>query len=221
MTAAQDLTPEEIIEFWFPDGPEPEFDAHMAHWIWRMRGGANDEILAKFVEATELAAAGQYDNWAKTTHGRLALIILLDQFPRTVWAGSPAAYAQDPKALVLCLEGLDNGHFDALENVWYKSVFKLPMEHCECPEHLANLDRVIEIADKLIDEAPENLRECYVMGAGQPRKHRAVIAQFGRHSHRNDVLGRTSTPEELEYIAAGIFPHEVDLEDTMAQARKT
>ncbi|ALI57045.1 putative transmembrane protein [Celeribacter marinus] len=180
-------------------------------WSWRMRGGANDEIIAKYTEATERAAQGEFDSWADEPIGRLALIILLDQFPRTVWAGTAKAYAQDPKALHLCLEGLENGHFDALENVWFKSVFKLPMEHCECPNHLANLDRVIAIADQIKEDAPDNLKDVYEFAAGQPRKHRAVIAQFGRHSHRNEVLGRISTPAELDYISKGIFPHEVEL----------
>jgi len=207
-----EITPQGIINFWFPDGPNPELKQHMDFWMWRMRGGANNEILEKYVEVTERAAEGDFDNWASTPIGRLALIILLDQFPRTVWAGTTSAYSQDRKALALCLEGLDNGHFDALENVWFKSVFKLPMEHCECPEHLANLDRVIAIADQLLEEAPENLKGAYQFAAGQPRKHRAVISQFGRHSHRNKVLGRASTPEELDYIAKGVFPHEVDLD---------
>ena len=209
------LNPQEIIDFWFPDGPNPDPDTHVTLWMWRMRGGANAEILAKYTKATEQAAAGAYDDWAHTSLGRLALIILLDQFPRTVWAGSAAAYAQDPKALDLCLEGLENGHFDALENVWYKSVFKLPLEHCECPDHMANLDRAVAIADQIATEAPENLKDGYTFGTQQPRKHRAVIAQFGRHSHRNAILGRESSPEELAYIEKGEFPHETDLRELL------
>ena len=206
-----EVTPREIIDFWFPDGPNPEPKAHMDLWAWRMRGGANSEILSKYTDATESAAQGQLDSWAEEPLGRLALIILLDQFPRTVWAGTAKAYAQDPKALHLCIEGLENGHFEALENVWFKSVFKLPMEHCECPNHMANLDRVIAIADQIKEDAPDNLKDVYAYAAGQPRKHRAVIAQFGRHSHRNVILGRQSTPEELDYISKGIFPHENEL----------
>lgn len=206
-----ETTAREIIKFWFPDGPSPEPKAHMELWSWRMRGGANDEIIAKYTDVTERAAQGEFDSWADEPIGRLALIILLDQFPRTVWAGTVKAYAQDPKALHLCLEGLENGHFDALENVWFKSVFKLPMEHCECADHLANLDRVIALADQIMEDAPDNLKDVYEFAAAQPRKHRAVIAQFGRHSHRNEVLGRISTPEELDYIAKGVFPHESEL----------
>lgn len=207
MNIANATPPEEIIAFWFPEGPNPDPKRHLELWAWRMRGGANEEILAKYTEATQQAAHGGFDDWASTPQGRLALIILLDQFSRTVWAGTANAFAQDARALELCLEGLENGHFDALDRIWYKTVFKLPLEHCECPDHLANLDRAIAIADTLLEEAPGPLKELYQLGAGQPRKHRDVIARFGRHAHRNDILGRPSTPEEQRYIEEGVFPH--------------
>lgn len=206
-----DVTPDEIVDFWFPDGEKPTPERHMDLWVWRMRGGANDEILAKYTEVTQSAADGAFDDWALTPKGRLALIIILDQFPRTVWAGTAKAYSQDPKALALCLEGLDNGHFDALETVWYKTAFRIPLEHCECADHLANLDRAVAIAEKLAEEAPEYLKKGYLSGVQQPMKHRAVIASFGRHSHRNEILGRQSTAAELDYLAKGEFPHESDI----------
>lgn len=205
------IAPRDIIDFWFPDGPSPDPARHLELWTWRMRGGADAEILARFTAVTHAAAEGRYDFWAQSPIGRLALIILIDQFSRTVWAGTPRAYAQDPKALALCLEGLDNGDYAALENVWQKSTFKLPLEHCECPDHLANLDRAVRIAEQIQAEAPEGLRDFYAQGARQPRLHREVIAHFGRHPHRNAILGRTSTAEEADYLAAGNFPHQTRL----------
>lgn len=187
----------------------------MRVWNWRMRGGAHEEVVTRFSDLTRRAAAGDLDHWPDTPMGRLALIIIFDQFTRSVWAGTRRAYAYDERARDLCLQGLENGHFDALENVWQKSAFKIPLEHCECvdrADHLANLDIAISIADRMIDEAPENLRQVYELGAGQPRGHRAVIARFGRHPHRNAILGRDSTPEELDYIATGNFPHTTKLE---------
>jgi uncharacterized protein (DUF924 family) len=204
-------TPDDILGFWFPDGPDPEPEAHLAHWVWRMRGGSGPEVVARYGDLTARAVRGEIDNWADTPRGRLALIIVLDQFPRSVWAGTPAAFASDPNALAICLEGFDNGHFDALENVWFKSMYKLPLEHCECADHLAHLDRAIAVAEAAQAEAPDRLRKMYELGVEQPKKHRAVIAEFGRHSHRNAVLGRVSTPEELAYLAAGVFPHQTDL----------
>lgn len=176
-----------------------------------MRGGANDHIITKYTDVTQRAANGEFDRWAETPIGRLALIIILDQFPRTVWAVSPKAYAQDPKALALCLEGFENGHFDALPNVWFKTAFRIPLEHCECPDHMASLNRAVAICEQMAVEAPKNLRPGYQIGIEQPKKHRAVIAQFGRHSHRNGILGRKSTLEEQEYIDKGVFPHESEI----------
>lgn len=202
-------TPEDIVKFWFPEPRDVEPQAHIDLWEWRMRGGAHEEVIAKFTDLTQQAAAGSLDHWADTSVGRMVLIIILDQFARSVWAGTSLAFSCDEKARDLCLEGLANGHFDALETVWEKSVFKLPLEHCECPDHLANID----IADRMIEEVPEVLRKGYEFGAQQPRKHRAVIARFGRHSHRNAILGRASTPEELAHIADGVFPHETNMTD--------
>jgi uncharacterized protein (DUF924 family) len=204
-------TPEDVLAFWFPDGDTPERERHVDLWIWRMRGGAHDEVIARFSDLTERAASGALDHWAGTALGRLALIVVLDQFSRSVWAGTPRAFAQDRKALALCLEGLGNGHFDALPNAWFKTVYKLPLEHCECPEHLANLDRAVAIARRIAAEAPEHLRQGYERGAEMPALHRDVIAAFGRHPHRNAVLGRTSTPAEIAYLDKGDFPHQRDL----------
>ena len=89
--SAADLTPQEIVDFWFPDGPAPDLERHVELWTWRMQGGANEAIMESYVEVTERAAMGEFDRWSETPIGRLALIILLDQFPRTVWAGTPKA----------------------------------------------------------------------------------------------------------------------------------
>lgn len=211
----QDYSPQDIVAFWFPEGDAPSPDEHLRLWSWRMRGGAHDEVIARFSNLTTRAATGDLDDWAMSPLGRLALIVIFDQFTRSVWAGTPRAYSCDEKARDRCLEGLANGHFDALANVWQKSAFKIPLEHCECADradHLANLDIAIAIADRMIDEAPVNLRQVYEMGASQPRRHRAVIARFGRHPHRNAILGRDSTPEELAYLATGDFPHTTKLQ---------
>ncbi len=204
--------PADVVAFWFPEAADPTAEEHVRLWAWRMRGGAHEAVIARFTDLTERAASGALDHWADSAQGRLALILVLDQFTRSVWAGTPRACACDPKARDLCLEGLGNGHFDALPNVWQKTAFKIPLEHCECPGHLANLDLAIAIADRLIDAAPAQLRQFYAAAAQQPRRHRAVIARFGRHPHRNAILGRESTAAELDYLSAGEFPHTTRLE---------
>ncbi|WP_153451542.1 DUF924 family protein [Sinorhizobium fredii] len=197
------------MDFFFPERLRPDFDAraHGEYWKWRMRGGADDQIRAQFAEATEKATLGELDNWADDPHGRLALIIVLDQFPRSLWRGTPRAFSQDGKALALALEGYLNGHYDALETPWYKTIYNLPLMHCEGPDHLERLDRAITLGQEVLAEAPAHLRPGYAFAAEQPVEVRKVIAAFGHHPHRNAVLGRLSTPEEETYLAEGRFPH--------------
>ena len=200
---------DDILDFWFPEGSGVDIDAalHREHWMWRMRGGADAQVIARFTDTTERAARGEFDHWADDLHGRLALIVVLDQFSRSVWRDSPEAFAQDAKALALGLEGYRNGHYAALETPWYKTVYNLPLTHCEGPDHLERLDRAISLAQQILAEAPPNLKPGYQFGAEQPLEARKVIAAFGRHPHRNAVLGRTSTQEEEAYVAEGRFPH--------------
>jgi uncharacterized protein (DUF924 family) len=201
----------EVLDFWFPEGIGTDLTTHREQWMWRMRGGADAEIVARFSDLTERASRGECDRWAETARGRLALVVVLDQFSRSVWRDSPRAYAQDPKALALVLEGLGNGHYHALGQVWEKTFFTMPLGHCEGPDLLDRLDRSIALARAIYDEAPEHLKPVYEFSARQPVLHREVIAAFGRHPHRNRVLGRESTPEELAYLAKGVFPHQREM----------
>lgn len=200
---------DEVLDFWFPEGVNPDIDAktHQAHWFWRMQGGADDEIVARFSGLTEQAAAGGLDHWAQTPHGRLALIVILDQFSRSIWRDDERAFAQDPHALALAVEGLSNGHYAALEMSWFKVVHGLPLGHCEGPDHLQRLDRLIGLREEIAADAQVPLRPIYGSLVRQARDVRDVIASFGRHPHRNAVLGRASTPAEELYIAKGAFPH--------------
>lgn len=200
----------EVLDFWFPEGRSLQIDAptHQEHWFWRMQGGADAEIIARFAELTEQAAAGGLDHWATDPEGRLALIIALDQFSRSVWRDSPRAFAQDPAALALSLEGLANSHYAALPAPWHKIVHGLPLGHCEGSDHLMRLDRLIGLREAIAAEAPTQLQPIYRSLVKQARDVKGVIAAFGRHPHRNRVLGRQSTPAEDSYISKAQFPHQ-------------
>lgn len=200
---------DDVLDFWFPEGRalNVEAQAHHAHWRWRMQGGADAGIIVQFTNLTEKAARGDLEHWAQDPHGRLALIIILDQFSRSVWRDDTRAFAQDPQALLLADEGLSNGQYASLETPWFQIVSGLPLGHCEGPDHLRRLDQLISLREDIAAAAPIHLRPIYSSLADQAHEVRKVIAAFGRHPHRNEILNRKSTVAEEAYIAKGQFPH--------------
>jgi uncharacterized protein (DUF924 family) len=198
------VMPEDILAFWFPPGLDADEDTHRRQFQFWFGGGANPEIARAFAGTHEAAARGALDSWADNARGRLALIIVLDQFSRSLHGGSARAYAQDDKAIALALDGLARGFYRQLATAWEKTFFVLPLGHAE---QLAHLDRCIALADALIPQAPPQVRRLYEFSASQARGHRDVLARFGRQPHRNAALGRASTAEEQAYLAAGDFVH--------------
>ena len=200
---------DEVLDFWFPEGCALDVDpqAHHAHWRWRMQGGADNEIMARFADVTESAAQRQLDHWAQDPYGRLALITVLDQFSRSVWREYARAFAQDPYALSVVMSGLSNGDYSRLETPWFQIVFGLPLGHCEGPDHLQRLDQLIALRQDIAATAPTPLKPIYSGLVSQAGDVRKIIAAFGRHPHRNGVLNRKSTAEEEAYLAKGQFPH--------------
>ncbi len=205
----------DVVQFWFPEGTSLSIDAntHKEYWRWRMQGGADEEIRARFTELTTEGAAGGLNHWASLPEGRLALIIVLDQFPRSVWRGTSRAFAQDPAALALAVEGLTNGHYAALGPPWFKIVHGLPLGHCEGEDHLARLDLLIQLRTDIAAEAPAQLQPIYRSLVKQAGDVKQVIVNFGRHPHRNKILGRQSTAAENVYLAEGRFPHQRAFQD--------
>jgi uncharacterized protein (DUF924 family) len=197
-------TPEDILAFWFPAGLDVDEDIHRRQFEWWFRGGADRAIVDQYQPVLEAAGRGELDNWADLPRGRLALIIVLDQFSRTVYRDTARAFAQDDKALRLVLDGFERGHYTRLATVWEKTFFVLPLGHSE---QIALLERCVSLCEALVGEAPEHLRKVYAFSASQARGHRDVIARFGRHPHRNAVLGRTSTEAERAYLASGELVH--------------
>jgi uncharacterized protein (DUF924 family) len=129
---------------------------------------------------------------------------VLDQFSRSLYRDSAQAYALDDKAVGLAVDGLACGFYDRLSTVWEKTFFMLPLGHSE---QLALLDRCVVLADQLVEQAPAQLQRLYAFSASQARRHREVLARFGRQPHRNTALGRESTEQERAYLAAGDFVH--------------
>jgi uncharacterized protein (DUF924 family) len=174
--------PNDVLTFWRQAGPGK----------WFKKVAAFDEaIRLKFEPTHHRAARGEYDAWAETAEGALALLILLDQFPRNLYRGSAHAFATDPKARAIARAAIDRG-FDRQVEPALRSFFYLPFEHSE---DLADQDFCIAL--------------CAEAGEADSLKwavlHRDIIARFGRFPHRNTALGRVTTPEEQEFLDEGGF----------------
>jgi len=199
--------PDEVLSYWFPEGDifEADRETFGRQMQWWFQGGpeVDKEITERFGDVLEQARTGELDHWADTPRGRLALIVVLDQFSRNVYRGSPLSYAQDEKALELAIEGIDAGmdrELSSMERIF----FWMPLGHSE---KLAIQDRVVRHHEEEAANAPPHLRAMAEFGVSQARAARDVIARFGRHPHRNEILGRTSTSEELEYLRTETPPH--------------
>jgi uncharacterized protein (DUF924 family) len=175
-------TPNDILGFWRNAGPQK----------WYAKNHAFDEaIRLRFEPVHHRAARGEYDAWAAMPEGALALLILLDQFPRNLYRGSAHAWATDPKARGIARAACEAG-FHRQVDPELAQFFVLPFEHSE---DLADQDFGLAVAAELGD--PEILKWV--------RIHRDIIARFGRFPHRNPPLGRVTTPEEQAFLDDGGF----------------
>ncbi|WP_158756104.1 DUF924 family protein [Dyella sp. S184] len=184
MSAAGD-----VLDFWFAE-------ANAARWFVT-DAAFDEEIREHFGHSVDAAADGRLDGWTETPSGWLALLILLDQFPRNLYRGDSRAWAQDVKAQRVVLSGISRGDDRRLPPL--QRVFAyMPLEHAE------NMDLqqlAVERFGALCLEALQGQRERFEGFFEYARRHREVIARFGRFPHRNAALGRASTPEELLYLA--------------------
>ena len=195
---------EDVLGFWFPKQLSDEHAALVDQFKWWFGGGADAAVKERFTSVLEHAVRGELDHWSGEPRSCLALIIVLDQFSRSIYRNTAQAYAQDAKALALALRGIELGYLAALETPWEQTFFCLPLGHSE---ELTHLEKVVTLAEELVQWAPAKQRRILEHSALQARGHRDVIARFGRHPHRNAVLGRQSTINELEYLARGEFVH--------------
>jgi uncharacterized protein (DUF924 family) len=174
--------PEEIVRFWREAGPE--------RW-YKKDAAFDDEIRRRFLEMHEAAAAGQLKDWENTATGALALLILLDQFPRNMFRGDPRAFATDELARAVTAGALIKG-FDGQVAPDMRGFFYLPFQHSE---NLADQER----GEALYRAAGD------ADGLKWATIHADIIRKFGRFPHRNAVLGRKMMPEEQKFLDDGGF----------------
>ncbi|HEH9416788.1 TPA: DUF924 domain-containing protein [Aeromonas sobria] len=187
-----------LLDLWFGDEADDAIRAKQQAPLWWGKSSETDALLAsRFGELTQAAAEGSLAHWADLPDGRLALILLLDQLPRNIHRGTPAAFAQDPLARDLCLKGVSIGADQSLPPL-ARVFFYLPLEHAESREQQA---RSVALFEALAAEQAGTPAQATFAGfADFARRHQLIIERFGRFPHRNDILGRTSTPEEAEFL---------------------
>ena len=176
---------EEILAFWF--GPIP----HVARDTWYRKDDAFDrEIRERFGASLAAGIAGAFGDWCTTAHGSLARVVLLDQLTRNAFRGTAEQFAGDPGALATANDALERG-FDRALDAHERSFLYMPFEHSE---RLDMQDRAVELFTALAAETG--------LDAPLPwaHKHRDVVRRFGRFPHRNAVLGRESTADELAFL---------------------
>ncbi|HEY7715600.1 MAG TPA: DUF924 family protein [Candidatus Binatia bacterium] len=189
---------EEVLNFWFgTNADDAVVAAEQAALWWSKNQETDDDIRSRFEHHIRAAARRELDPWASTAHGRLALIILLDQFPRNVYRETAQAFSYDQKALALSLEGIARGtdwELRAIERVF----IYLPLEHSES---LAHQERSVRYFSDLVACVPAEQKSFFDEYLNYAIRHRDIIARFGRFPHRNKILGRESTTEELAFLA--------------------
>jgi uncharacterized protein (DUF924 family) len=179
MTVAR---PEEIFLFWKDAGPDKWFKSDPAF---------DEQVRARFLETYEAGIRGELDGWERSTYGAFALVILFDQFPRNIFRGTPKAFSSDEKAKQIAERAIAAGRDKAVDPEVH-TFFYMPFMHSEA---LADQERCVALMRE--SGKQENVKYAEI--------HRDAIARFGRFPHRNEILGRKSTPEETAYLEGGGF----------------
>src|SRR5476651_316110 len=175
----------ERVQLWFPGEESPQSVRE-----------CDAAIRAEFGARVEAALMGELASWADGPRRRLSLILLLDQFPRNIYRGRARAFAGDEQALALALSGMQSGADAALDPV-ERIFFYMPLQHAES---IAVQDESVAAYRRLLGEAPQALREFFQETLNAAELHASIIRRFERFPHRNRVLRRVSTAEEIAFM---------------------
>lgn len=198
ISPADAATPADVLRFWL--GAYPLDAAAMQHvqGQWFRKDEAFDaELRARFAPTLAAALRGELHAWAAQPEGRLALLIVLDQFTRNAFRGQPGSFAGDARALALAQEGIALGHDQAVPPM-ARIFCYLPLEHAE---DLACQARSVALFAALAAVPGAEPAAFFAGTLDYARRHQEVIERFGRFPHRNAILGRSSSAEEKAYLA--------------------
>lgn len=181
-----------ILEFWFGQSGTEESQYHQRRKLWfGKRPAVDQEIRTRFLDSYYQAANGLFDSWKETPCGCLALILLLDQFPRNMFRDTPQAFATDDQALAIASHTVSRG-FDQSLSTLQRLFIYLPFEHSEL---LTAQDQAVRLMRQLVADNPD-----LADTMDYSLRHQEIIQRFGRFPHRNTILNRPSTPEELAFL---------------------
>lgn len=189
---------EAILAFWFREQElsAPQIDRRMETWFSE-DPVFDHEIEKEFIDDVEAACAGKLNHWSADPHGRLALIILIDQFRRNIYRNTAEAFSKDGLALRLCVEGAMEKKDASLTPI-QRVFFYMPLQHAESRKVQA---KSVELYNRLAETVSPTERETFLTVAQFAELHRDIIEQFGRFPHRNKMLNRENTAEEAKYLA--------------------
>lgn len=196
--AGMQMQPRDVLEFWFGRADDDAEVLRTQAPLWFRKSAELDaEISTRFGAAVEAASQGGLSEWGDTAQAVLARIILVDQFRRNIYRNSAAAFEADALARAWTLDGIDRGLDRQLRPV-ERTFFYLPLEHAE---DRALQARSVQLFEALRDSVPEPLRETFEGYLAYARAHRDIVERFGRFAHRNALLARPSSPEEIAFLA--------------------
>ncbi len=187
---------EGILELWF-GAPADGEERPSGKELWFEKSAKMDRLIERRYGAlVDKAVRGDLDGWAETARGRLALILVLDQFPRRIYRETARAYVGEEKALGLCFDGLDEDMHRQLAPL-ERAFFLMPCVNAEDVD--AQLAGVEEFQE-LVNEAPPELRADCETFLRMAEKSRDIVERFDRFPHRNNILGRSSSSEESAWL---------------------
>ncbi|MGI9278815.1 MAG: DUF924 family protein [Endozoicomonas sp.] len=184
---------QEVLSFWFEG--EPLGDVQMSRW-WKKNDTQDQLIRKEFGALPDKVESGEYDEWLESAEGRLAAIIVLDQFPRNIFRGDPRSFQHDHNALAISREGVEKGMLGLLSEL-QQAFFVMPFMHSES---LEDQEQCIKLFERILEGAGEGYQQYIAGSLDFAVKHRDIVARFGRFPHRNSLLGRESTDEELSFL---------------------
>jgi uncharacterized protein (DUF924 family) len=180
---------EEVLEFWFGHSHTEDYGKPRQYWFVKNKN-FDEEVRSRFLSIYQKAAAGELNNWQESPLSCLALIIILDQFPRHMFRDTPQAFATDNLALKYANYAVDR-HYDKELLPVQRWFIYCAFEHSE---KLEDQEKAVALFSTLESDRDSASAIAYA------RKHLKVIQQFGRFPHRNKILGRQNTPEEDEFL---------------------